>query len=186
MTVAQVRTIIADKYQYDRAVMIADGIAVDYALPNSPVKANSEKVYKDGVLQTDPTHYTINDDLGIVTFVSAPAANVQVVVTCQWSILSDDDITTFETLEGDVKLASAMALDTIASSEALVQKVIRILDLSTDGAAVADSLRAHAKTLREQVTVELEAEGDGAFDWAEQVWDQATLIERLTKTALRE
>jgi hypothetical protein len=60
-------------------------------------------------------------------------------------ILSDDDVLTFLNLEGDVvKLAAAQALDSIASSETLVGKVIRSQDLSTDGAKVAADLRAHA------------------------------------------
>jgi hypothetical protein len=47
-----------------------------------------------------------------------------------------------------VQRAAADALDTIASSEALVSKKIRSQDLSTDGPAVAAALRAHAAQLR--------------------------------------
>lgn len=51
---------------------------------------------------------------------------------------------------GDVRRAAADALDTIASSEALLSKKIRTKDgLQTDGPAVAEALRAHATTLRE-------------------------------------
>ena len=50
----------------------------------------------------------------------------------------------------DINLASAQALETIASSEALVQKKIKLLDLTTDGPAVAEALRTSAKLLREQ------------------------------------
>lgn len=49
-----------------------------------------------------------------------------------------------------VKRAAALALETIASSEALVSKKIRTLDLQTDGPAVAAELRARAKSLRDQ------------------------------------
>ena len=78
-------------------------------------------------------------------------------------VLTDDDILTLLALEGEVvKLAAAQALDSIASSETLVGKVIRSQDLSTDGAKVAADLRAHAASLRAQVV----AEGDdvGGFD----------------------
>jgi hypothetical protein len=51
---------------------------------------------------------------------------------------------------GRVRRAAAQALDTIASSEALVSKKIRTLDLSTDGPAVAKELRERARALREQ------------------------------------
>jgi hypothetical protein len=78
-------------------------------------------------------------------------------------VLSDDDVVGFLDVEGGVvKLAAAQALDAIASSEALVGKVIRTQDLSTDGAKVAESLRAHAALLRGQA-----ADEDGSFDVVE-------------------
>ncbi len=68
-------------------------------------------------------------------------------------LLSDADLQSFVDLEGgNVKLAAAQALDTVASSEALVGKAIRTQDLATDGAKVAAALRAHAAELRQQVT----------------------------------
>jgi len=66
-------------------------------------------------------------------------------------LLDDDQIGAFLALEGSVKLAAAQALDTIASSEAMVSKVIRTQDVSTDGAKVAAELRARAAELRRQV-----------------------------------
>ena len=50
-----------------------------------------------------------------------------------------------------ILLAAALAVDTIASNEAYVQKVIETLGLKTDGAKLADALRAQAKALRNQV-----------------------------------
>lgn len=54
------------------------------------------------------------------------------------------------------ELGAAAALDVIASSEALLSKKITTQDLSTDGPAVAASLRAHAKALRGQVAEKAE------------------------------
>jgi hypothetical protein len=72
-------------------------------------------------------------------------------------LLTDEQIKTLVGLEGgNVKLATAQALDLIASSEALVSKVIRTQDVQTDGAKVAAELRARASELRRQV-----AEGEG-------------------------
>jgi len=65
-------------------------------------------------------------------------------------LLTDVQITTLLSMEGSVKRAAAQALDTIASSEVLVSKKIRTLDLQTDGPAVAAELRARAKELRDQ------------------------------------
>jgi hypothetical protein len=64
-------------------------------------------------------------------------------------VFADPEIAAFLLLEGDnVKLAAAQALDTIADDEALTSKVIRSQDLATDGAAVAEGLRARAQQLR--------------------------------------
>lgn len=83
-------------------------------------------------------------------------------------------------LDNNVKRAAAQALLTIAVNETLVQKRIRLLDLSTDGPAEAEALRALAKELMAQADVE---EVDGAFDWAEMInttgqYDEFLLKER--------
>ena len=62
-----------------------------------------------------------------------------------------------------VRLAAADALDTIATSELLVSKVIKTQDLATDGAKVAAELRARAKQLRDQVAATATAAADGFF-----------------------
>jgi hypothetical protein len=60
-------------------------------------------------------------------------------------------------------LSAADALDTIATSEALVGKVIRTGDgLQTDGAKLADALRRQADSLRKRADKE-EADSDGSF-----------------------
>lgn len=72
-------------------------------------------------------------------------------------LLPDQHINAFLHVEdGNVKLAAAQALDTIASSESLISKKIRSQDLSTDGPAVAKDLREHAARLRTQVAAEAE------------------------------
>jgi hypothetical protein len=74
--------------------------------------------------------------------------------------LSSEQIAGYLTLNaGSVRRAAADALDAIASSEALVSKVIRSQDLQTDGAKLADALRAHADRLRVQAE-----DTDFAFD----------------------
>ena len=95
-------------------------------------------------------------------------------------IFNDGEIDAFLDLsDQDIRLASAQALDTIASSEALVQKRITQMDLSTDGPAVARALRDHAETLRQQVN-----EGS-AFDWAEMVVGSFSAREIARKAGLR-
>lgn len=67
-------------------------------------------------------------------------------------LFDDAQITAFLTMEDAVvKRAAALALETIARSEALVSKKIRTQDLATDGPAVAKELRESAQGLRDQV-----------------------------------
>lgn len=68
-------------------------------------------------------------------------------------VLEEADIDAFLGLTGgSVLLAAALALDAIAVSEVLVQKRIKLLDLSTDGPAEAAELRALATSYRAQAT----------------------------------
>ena len=99
-------------------------------------------------------------------------------------IFSDSEINTFLSLtavdgSNDINLASAVALETIAASEALVQKKIKLLDLTTDGPAVATSLRAAAKILRDQ------SENESYIDWSEMSLNQFAARNIIWNDALR-
>ena len=98
-------------------------------------------------------------------------------------IFSDDSaITAFLTLnDSDVRLAAAQALDVMATNEAMVLKVIRNMDLQTDGARVADSLRVHASVLRQQAA----ADSEGAIDYAEVAVDVFSARDIITREAMR-
>jgi hypothetical protein len=85
-------------------------------------------------------------------------------------------------LDGNVKRAAASALLVMAANETLVQKQIKLLDLSTNGPAQAEALRKLALQLREEADLE---EIDGAFDWAEQINTPAQYREFLYKDGLR-
>lgn len=99
-------------------------------------------------------------------------------------IFQDDQVDAFLSIEGSSVLrAAAMALDTIASNESLVQKRTRLLDLQTDGPAVAADLRKHAATLRERADFD---ETSGAFDWAEMVTGPFSARERVLAQYERE
>ena len=81
-------------------------------------------------------------------------------------------------------LGAALAAEGIASSELFIQKVITILDLKTDGAAVAKEWRAKAKQWRDLYASSL-GEADEAFDWAEIVYDPFSARERIAAQGLR-
>jgi hypothetical protein len=79
-------------------------------------------------------------------------------------VFSDAEILGFLGLEnGNIKRAAAQALDVIADDEALTGKVISSEGKSTNGPAVAASLRARATTLREQALYDLTLDDDEAF-----------------------
>lgn len=82
------------------------------------------------------------------------------------AMFSDEELSEFLSLEFQVKTAAALALETIAADETLVQKRITLLDLSTDGPAVAKALLDRAKALRDQtkaVASDAELVDDGGF-----------------------
>jgi hypothetical protein len=79
---------------------------------------------------------------------------------------ADPDIAGFLALEGgNVKRAAAQAIDVIADDEALIAKVISVEGASTNGPAVADSLRRRSAALREQAVYDLGLSDDeGVFE----------------------
>lgn len=77
------------------------------------------------------------------------------------ALYADEEVAAFLELEGDVRSAAALALETAASSEAMVSKVIRTQDLATDGVKVAGELRARAAQLRVQASEAAQAAADG-------------------------
>lgn len=88
---------------------------------------------------------------------STPAGQVRLLIndTSNDPVFGDTDIDGFLSLEGgSVKRAAAQALDVIADDELLTAKVLSTDTGSTNGAAVADSLRRRAESLRQQAIVD--------------------------------
>ena len=93
-------------------------------------------------------------------------------VTADNQLFSDAEIDAFLSFENSiVRLAAAQALETMASTEAMVLKVITRGDIATNGAAVSTALLARADKLRSQYEA---GSGDysGMVDWAEMPNDQ--------------
>jgi len=66
-------------------------------------------------------------------------------------IFNDAQLQAFATLySNNVKRAAAQAKLVLATSEALINKVIRTYDFTTDGAKLGAELRAQAKQLQEE------------------------------------
>jgi hypothetical protein len=95
-------------------------------------------------------------------------------------IFTDGELTEFYSLEdSSIFCAAALALESIASNEAYVQKRIKILDITTDGPAVAKALLERAKILREKA-----AEADWDIDWAEMAVSDFAYREMVEKERL--
>jgi len=125
--------------------------------------------------------------MGFTYELSADSGRVRLLVPDNDSanyIFDDDEIDAFLALEGDVRRAAALALETIASNEALTLKVIRLLDVQTDGRAVSDALLKRAAALRKQAD-DTDMAAGGAFDVAEMVFDDFSWRERWINQTLR-
>lgn len=128
-----------------------------------------------------PAGFTIDEttDIGAVRMIIQDT-NVEE------AMFTDAAITRLLSMNGDdIRLAAAAALDIMASSQAMILKVIRTLDLSTDGTAVARALREHAKQLREDAEKADAADEGGLFDYAEIVTNAFTTRQRVRNQWLR-
>lgn len=173
----QVRMLIADPLNYDRAVALGDGVSTEFQLPNAPVTPATVSVTVNGVAAGISS---IDLELGLLELTAAPALDAVVAITYKWTLLSDNAITDLLLIEASTKAAAAQALDIIANSEVLIQKRITLLDLQTDGPAVAAALRIGADRLRAQaLTGEGVTEADfaGIFGVAQHGYDAATRSE---------
>lgn len=182
-----VRTFISDNKQYGVADAVGDGVSTEFLFPNAPIYPSSAVVYLDG---TPSVAFTIDEALGLITMNTAPLTGVVVKITAKFTFLSDDQITSaldmFSTYDSNsaVKLGAADCLDIIASSEAMIQKKLEMLDFKVDGPALAKSLRDHALSLRKSVLGPDLIESD--FVIAEMVYDGPGLREKIIKDWMRE
>jgi hypothetical protein len=102
--------------------------------------------------------YDLETDIGTVRLLTG------IETDTDQAIMEDAEIQKLIDLEGDLKLAAAQVCDLIANSEVMITKMVSLLDLRTNGPAVADSLRKHADRLRAQGN----ADFTGDFDIAEE------------------
>jgi hypothetical protein len=79
---------------------------------------------------------------------------------------------------------AAQLLDVWATDEAMVTKAVQLLDIRTDGPAVARQLRYHADLLRKQAE-DLALEEDTGFDIAEMALGPWALREQIINEGLR-
>ena len=121
--------------------------------------------------------YTVSTDAGKVRMLIPDRVEAS-------AFFSDDEIDAFLAMEDGVKRAAALALETMASDQAMVLKVIRTLDLSTDGRATSEALLTRAGKLREQADLD-DANDDGGFEIAEWAVSEFAYRDIVNNAALR-
>ena len=131
-----------------------------------------------------PFTYDLTTDVGKVRLLIPDRVEAVAVFA------EDDEVQAFLDLEGDVRRAAALALETIGSDLNLVLRYTKSPDgLMVDGVKAAAEARARAKALREQADVAAATDasaGGGSFDWAELVVDPFSARERLWAERLRD
>lgn len=58
-----------------------DGEETEFTLAYHPATASSYTIYVDGVAKTKTTHYTLDEDTGVITFLTAPANGSAITAT---------------------------------------------------------------------------------------------------------
>lgn len=114
MSVQQVRILIGDLPKWDRQTATGDGVTKNFIASSLPIITGSESITVNSVLQTLTTHYTLNSDLGLFIFVTAPTDGHAIVSQFQYAELSDETITAILALHSNVYLAAAMCAESLA------------------------------------------------------------------------
>lgn len=180
-----VRALIQDQPVSVQEALIFDGFQTAQRTKYFPIIATSVTVTGVAAPQS------IDEQSGLIKWAVAPTAGTFNAVY-QFVLLLDATIQTYLDLQtaddgadpdsDTYRLVAAMALDAIASSQALILKRIELLDLKTDGPAVAKALREHAASLRALVF----EQGEDAFEFIEQINDTYGFREKIIKDAFRE
>lgn len=122
--------------------------------------------------------YDLSDDIGKVRVLIPDRVESEALFT-------DEEITAILSMEVGLKRAVALCLETLASDNALVLKVIKVQNIQTDGASVARALLARAAQLRSQADND-ESDAEASFDIAEFVVNDFSYRERLLSQFQRE
>ena len=107
----QLRKELADPYKSAFDENIGDAETTIYKLSHGSVKDDSFKVYVADDLKTLTTDYTIDQEEGVITFVTAPADGASIEVTYNFSAFSDTELNNFLVSEGSVNGALLLCID---------------------------------------------------------------------------
>ncbi len=177
--IEQIRSIVQDQplFQSDHILAVAGQLTF---------QTKFFPIVEDSVIITPPSgsapSFTVTDPQnGRITLASPGAVAGTYLFEYNSELLLDStiqdiiDVTTVEGVLADTMIIAAYCLESMATQILIVLKKIKILDLQTDGPAVAKEMRAQAKTMRDLVLSE------DVFDWVEMVYDGPSWAEKVFK-----
>lgn len=179
MSISNVRLLIGDPEQYDEDTLTGDGLRKTFRILNSPLTELTE-VLDEGGSTVSSSAYTSNLELGTITFTSAIGTSLLYTARYKHALLSDTAISGFLSINGsEDRLAAADALMSMAASQMILYKIIKIGDLEIDSEGIAKLLKEQAIALR---TI---ANETATFDYAEMVTNVFSERERVLKQYMR-
>jgi len=96
--VSRVRLELGDQPVQFTYTATGDGATKDFTLEGKPVDPTTLYVKVANVVKATPTDYTLEQDVGVVHFVTAPASGAPIVITgLRYRYFTDTDITIFIT-----------------------------------------------------------------------------------------
>ncbi len=129
-----------------------DGAARHFLTQLHPLVSGSETVLVDNVQKVNGIDYSLDCDLGLLTFTTAPASGKSVCATYQWSTFSDTELEDLLDQRGSVRRAA------IAALEMLLADAERFLKYTFGQESVDRTATREALT---QAIERLEKSGDG-------------------------
>ena len=180
--IERVRLKIGDKPQLKREVVEGDGTAEHFKLRFEPVQATPvPQVWVNDSIQVENTDYTVNYEQGIITFLSAPVENDNIVFQYYSTVYTDDEIQDFVdqyispgVAAAHIMFAWAADIAKLAKRETL-QGGGGVGSVTRDTSVAAKELRATAAALLEYelehgetIGSQVPAEGLTEIPWTEQ------------------
>ncbi len=114
-TTSDIRVLLGDLPRYDRQTATGDGSTKDFVVAATyPIITGTVAVTIDGIAKTLGSDYTVNVEVGLVSFVAAPGNSAAIVATFQYAELSDESIAVIAGLQTNLYLAASMCARAIA------------------------------------------------------------------------
>lgn len=109
---------LADPYKSAFDQNAGDGETTVFKLSHGNIKDESYVVNVDDVEREEDTHYTIDQEEGLITFLVAPADGLEIEAEYQFSAFSDDELSEFLTSEESVAGALLKCVDILLMDSA--------------------------------------------------------------------